>query len=248
MRRDSLKKFSRSKQRAKLLIANPDFQQEVKLIRTKFNIPLDGIKSNEESQEWHHQFYESHDIYLKTNRVRVREEIKKLDHEKKFSEGFDLHTKFNNEDPVNALNIAIKFILKRYKLPLNWLHSVQRYILFNSIDLMWVPGNVIVHQEIDQDTDLRKLSIEIDDTTTLDDLKHAWPLIKFHQKKLESYVNQKIQPIKHFERDQKAYLLKKEGKTPEEIEKAIQDEFDITMNYDDINKAITRYKKRVGIN
>lgn len=244
----SKNKFNRSKQRAKLLIANPDFQNEVKQIREKFNIPENGIKTNEESGKWHHGFYQSDDIYFETNRERVREEIKRLEQGKKFQEGFNLHRKFNKEAPINAFNIAIKNVLKKHKLPLTWLHSVQRYILFNSIDYMMLTGNVTISQELDQDTNLVKLSIGIDDSTTLDDVIKSWPRIKFHQKKLESYTKKKIQPIKNFERDQEAYNLKQSGKTYTEIADILSKKFDKIISYDDVASYIKRHKQRTGIN
>lgn len=249
MKKDySEKKFSRSRQRAKLLIANPKFQEEVLDIRKKFNIPQNGIKTNEESEKWHHNFYVSDDTYFETNRGRIREDIERLEKEKKFREGFDLHRKFNKEAPINAFSIAIKNLLKKYKLPLNWHHSVQRYVLFNNIDAMWYPGNILIRQDIDQDTDLRTLSIEIDDTTTLDDVKNAWPMIKFRQKKLASYTKKKFQPIKNFERDQLAYNLKQSGKKYDEIATILSKKYKKIISYDDVASYIKRHKQKIGIN
>lgn len=243
-----IKLFQKGRQRVKLLIANPDFQNEVKQIRKKIKIPLDGIKSNKESQIWHHDFYESDEIYFKTNRERVKAEIEKLEKGKKFQEGFNLHRKFNKEAPINSFYISIKNILKEHKLSLNWAHSIQRYILFNSIDLMWLPGNVIVSQEYDLDTDLIKLSIGIDDSTTLDDIKKSWPMIKFHQKKLESYTKKKFQPIKNFERDQKSYNLKQSGKRYSEIAEILSKKFNKIYSYEDVGSFIKRHKQKTGIN
>jgi len=249
MKKDYSKdKISRPRQRAMLLIANPHFQEEVQEIRKKFKIPIRGIKSNEESEKWHHNFYESDDIYFETNIKRVKEEIKQLEQEKKFREGFDLHRKFNKDAPINALSIAIKQIIKNYKMPLGWHHSVQRYILFNNVDYMLLPGNIAIRQDIDQDTDLRKLSIEIDDSTRREDLIKAWPRIKFHQKKLESYTKKKFQPIKKFERDQKAYNLKQSGKTYNEIADTLSKKYKKPISYDDVASYIKRHKQKIGIN
>ena len=245
---NSKKIISRARQKAKLIIANPDFQNEVKEIREKFKIPLDGIKTNEESEKWHHKFYESDDIYFETNRKKVREEIKKLEEEKKFQEGFNLNRKFNKEGPINAFHSVIKNLLKTHKLPLNWAHNIQRYILFNSIDLMWLPGNVTVNEEFDQDTGLVKLSIGIDDSTRLKDIKESWQTIKFHQKRLESYTKGKIQPIKNFERDQEAYNLKQSGKSYIQIAEILSKKFNKIYSYEDVGSFIKRHKQKTGIN
>jgi len=240
-------KFSRSRQRATLLIENPKFQEEILEIRKRFKIPLNGIKTNEESGKWHHEFYESDDVYFSANRENVYAEIKRLEKEKKFQEGFNLHRKFNKEAPINAFNIAIKKILENFKLPLNWQHSIQRYILFNSIDSMWIPGNISIREDYDQDTDLRRLSIEIDDTTTLEDVKEAWPTIKFHQKRLQSYTREKFQPLRKLNRDKRAYELEKEGKSLKEIADIINVEFNDPMDYNYLRIILNRYKKRLNI-
>lgn len=241
-------KFNRARQRAMILAENPTFQEQILAIRRKFKIPLEGLKTNEESQKWHDEFYQSDDNHFsKTNMEKVRSEIERLEKEKKFREGFDLHRKFNKEGPVNAFNIAIKKTLENFKLPLNWEHSMQRYILFNSIDLMWLPGNVSVREDYDQDTKLKRLSIEIDDTTTLDDIKYAWPRIKFHQKKLQSYTREKFQPLRKLDRDRRAYKLEKEGKSLEEIADIINLEFDDSMDYNYLKIVLKRYKKRLNI-
>jgi isopentenyl diphosphate isomerase/L-lactate dehydrogenase-like FMN-dependent dehydrogenase len=248
MKMKPTEKFDRSKQRATILVENPKFQEEVMEIRKKFNIPLIGIKTNEESGKWHHEFYESDTIYFSANREKVRVEIERLEKEKKFQEGFNLHRKFNQEAPVNALNLAIKRMLENFRLPFTWHHSIQRYILFNNIDSMWLPGNISIREDYDQETDLRRLSIEIDDTTTLEDIKYAWPRIKLHQKRLQSYTKKKIQPIKNFERDREAYNLRQSGKSYNGIADILSKKFDKVVTSEDVASYIKRYKKLVGIN
>lgn len=232
-----------------LLIENPKFQEEIVEIRKRFKVPLSGIKTNEESEKWHREFEGRNDNYLSSeNREKLRVEIERLEKEKKFQEGFNLYRKFNNDTPINALHIVIKKVLENFKLPLHWEHTLKRYILFNSIDLMWLPGNVSIREDFDLDTDLKRLSIEIDDTTTLEDIKYAWPTVKFHQKKLQSYTKKKIQPIKNFKRDQEAYNLRQSGKPYNEIADILTKKFDKVITSEDIASYIKRYKKSVGIN
>lgn len=241
-------KFSKGNQRAKILIANPNFQEAVRLVREKFDIPSEGFIDQEINEKWHHDFYIKDDDYFSENWMKTCLEIKKLREEKKFNEAYELQQKFNNESPVNAFRIAVKLILLDFRLPLGWEESIRRYILFNDIDHMWIPSNIVIRQDFDKDTLLTRLSILIDDSTTLEDIKNAWPRIKHFQEKLQSYSKKKNQPIKNFERDQLAYNLKQSGKTYNEIADELSKSFNKTFSYDDVASFIKRYKKTVGIN
>jgi hypothetical protein len=240
--------FQRVRQRAQLIMANPNFQKEVLEIRRKFKIPLQGFKDEKLNEKWHDDFYASGDKYFETVWQKRSPEIAKLRAAKKFREANELQKQLNQETPINALRIAVKKILKEYKLPLNWEHSIHRLILFNSIDLMWLPGNVTIKEEMDQDTDLVKLFIGIDDSTTLEDIRRAWPIIKFHQKKLESYTKKKFQPIKNFERDQEVYNLKQSGKSYNEIADKLSKKYNKVVSSEDIASYIKRHKQKTGIN
>ncbi len=240
--------FLKGTQRAKILVATPGFQKEVLIIRKKFNIPLEGLKDQESNQKWYRDFYQSESEFFRNVWGKRRHEISELKEAGKFIEAQELTKELNNTMPINALRITIKNILQKYKLPLNWEESIRRYILFNNIDSMWLPGGIYINVEYDQDTGLHKLSVEIQDDTTLEDIKKAWPDIEFHQKHLHSYVNQKFQPIKKFDRDKRAYELQEEGKTIEEIGEIINLEFDDALGDSELKQIIKRYKKRLNIN
>ena len=243
----SKKIFDKASQRAKLLIANPEFKKEVKEIRNRFKIPQEGL-NDQQNEKWHDDFYILGDEYFEKVWLKRSPEIDRLKNAKKLKEANELQKQLNDEAPINAFRIAVKTILKKYKLPLNWAHSIQRYILFNSIDLMWLPGNVMINEEIDQDTNLIKLSIGIDDSTTLEDIKKSWQTIKFHQKRLESYTKKKFQPIPNLDRDKRAYELEQKGKSIDEIGEIINLEFDDGLDNNQLNIAIKRYEKRLNIN
>ncbi|MFH1792693.1 MAG: hypothetical protein ABH819_03615 [Patescibacteria group bacterium] len=249
MKDEYFKKLTvRAKQRAKLLIARPDFQDDVLAIRNKFKIPPSGFTDDDTNQKWHHEFYQSDDNYFKEAWPKARGIIIQLKKEGKLKKAEELQKEFNNEAPINIFRIRIKKLLKKYKLPLEWKESVRRYILFNNIDSMWLPGNVTINEKVDQDTNLIKLSIGIDDSTTIEDIKKSWGTIKFHQKRLHSYKHDKFQPIKNFDRDKEAYDLKKSGKTYSEIAEILSKKFNKIYGYEDVGSFIKRHKQKTGIN
>ncbi len=242
------KPTNRIKQRARLTLANPDFQKNVAEIRERFSIPQEGIKDNDQSEKWHHNFYLSNDEYFEKNISRIKIEELELEKGKKFKEAFNLRRQFNKDAPINALDICIKKILEKHRLPLGWHHSIQRYILFNNLDSMWIVGNVTVREDFDLDTDLVQLSIGIDDSTRLEDIKKAWSRIKFHQKRLASYTKKKFQPIKNFDRDKEAYELSVSNKSNDEISDILSEKYDKNYTYVDVASFIKRHKQKIGIN
>jgi hypothetical protein len=241
------KGFLKIRQRAQVLIDNPDFQKEILEIRKRSYIPISGIKTNEESQNWHNNLLDRDQAYFEANWNKVSKKAKKLEKENKFTEAREATKLFNKNLPLNAFYHSIKMMLSKFRLPLGWEESVRRYALFNDINKMWFTGNVVIKEEYDFDTGLKTLSIVIDDTTTLQDIKDSWSLIKEHQKRLQSYTKKKIQPIRKLDRDQRAYELEKEGKSLEEIADIINVEFNDSMDYNYLKIVLNRYKKRLNI-
>jgi len=117
-------------------MARPDFQEDVLVIRARFKMPSSGFTDDDANQKWHHEFYQSDDNYFETVWLKRRREIIQLKKERKLKEAEELQKQLNNEAPINAFRIAIKGLLKTYKLPLRWEESVRRYILFNKIENM----------------------------------------------------------------------------------------------------------------
>lgn len=242
------KQLEKINQRIKLLIIKPDFQEDMLALRKKWKVPQNGIKGNDASEKWHRELYRSEEEYFKNVWGIRRKDITKLKKERRFQEAENLTRELNNGMPINAFRIDIKNLLRKYKLPLRWENGIKRYLLFNDPDNMAISIGVTVHFEYDKDSSLPKLFIGIEDDTTINDIKAVWSEIKFHQKRLNSHVKDKFQPIINFDRDRRAYELKQEGKTIDEIEDAIQEEFNESLDYNELNIAIKRYIKRLNTN
>ena len=131
---------------------------------------------------------------------------------------------------------------------MRWEESVRRYLLFNDIDHMWLPGGITIRGERDKDTDMETLWIGIEDDTRIKDVEEAWSSIEFQQKQLHSYTRKKFQPIKNFDRDQEAYRLRKLGRSYSEIADTLSEKYDKVYSYDDVATFLKRHKQRTGIN
>ncbi len=55
------KSAARSKQRAKVLVERPDFQEDVLAIRRRFILHAQGLKDEAANEKWHQEFDQSGD-------------------------------------------------------------------------------------------------------------------------------------------------------------------------------------------
>lgn len=236
------------KQRAKLLIARPDFQKDMLKLRQKWEIPKEGLKDEDENQQWRHNFNKSDDDFVKNEWPKYRKGLEKLEKHGNFFEHEKRLKEINSFAPLNAFRLDIKALIKKYRLPLRWESSLQRYLLFNDADNMSLHIGITMSTTRDEDTNLDILRIEIEDDTTLEDIKASWKDIKHHQRKLNSRTQEKFQPIKNFERDKRAYELDHSGKMLKEIAVILNKEAGKEYEWSDVSKFIERHRKKLGIN
>lgn len=239
-------KTKRLKQEIKVLISRPAFQKEIAALREKWKIPADGIKTEDENQEWGMQLDIATDEYYKTEWPKCRAEIDKLNKEKKFREAEDMRKKCNAKAPRNEFREDIWSVVRKYRLSPRWHTGIRRYLLFNDPDNLNLTAGVTLATT--WENGMKRLAIEIDGDTTLNDIKHIWPWVKRMQKDLMYRKADKFQPIKNFERDQRIYELSQAGNSENEIGDIIQQEFGDALDYNEINIATKRYKKRLNIN
>lgn len=239
-------KAKRLKQEIKVLVSRPAFQKEVATLRGKWNIPSEGIKTEDDNQEWHHKLDIATDEYRNTEWPKCRVEIDRLNKERKFREAEEKRKEHNAKAPLNEFREDIWSVVRKYRLSPRWHNAIRRYILFNDPDnLNLVAGVTIVNT---WENGMKLIALEIDADTTLKDIKQVWPWVKRMQKDLMYKRADKFQPIKNFERDQRIYELQQEGRSEKDIGDIIQREFGDSLDYNEINIAIKRYKKRLNIN
>lgn len=234
------------RQKIKVLINRPDFQEDVINLRTKWKIPSDGIKNEEDNQNWNTQLDIDTDEYYDKEWPKYRPEIIKLKERGKFREAEEKTKEANAKAPLNAFNSDLWGVIRKYRLSPNWHNGIRRYLLFNDPENMNLPAGVTISTT--WENGIKLISLQIDSDTTQKDIKQVWPWVKRMQKGLSYRQADKFQPINNFDRDKRAYELHKEGKSPEEIGDIIQEEFGDSLDYNELNVAIQRYKKRLNIN
>lgn len=244
-----LKKLSkRFKQKAMLLVSNPDFQDDILRLRKKWSIPKEGIKSNEESEKWHRNLYIAADQYTKEEWSKHRSELDKLKKQGKYLKLEKRQKELNDAGPINAFRIDIKLMVKKYNLSPRWEESIRRYLLFNNVNNIGGFLGISIRTETDPESDIKKILLEIDEDTTLEDVKQFWSTIKFHQEHLRYKKQKKFQPITYLERNKDAYELLKTGKSYKEIADILSRKYKKIYTYFEIGDFIKRHKLKVGIN
>lgn len=237
------KALSRLKQKIKLLVARPDFQKDIHELRIKWKIPQDGIKNEEANEKWNTQLDIDTDEYYDKNWPKERKELLVLRKAGKHREADEIKKKINANAPLNAFNNDIWSVIRKYRLSPKWNNGIRRYLLFNDPANLNISFGIPV--KFEWENGMRRIYLEIDEDTTLDDLRNVWSWARKLQrgKKYDKY-----QPIKNFDRDNRAYELQLEGRTEKEIGDIIQEEFGETLDYNELNIAIKRHKKRLNIN
>lgn len=235
-------KKKRLEQKIKVLVSRPAFQKEILDLRKKWKLPPDGIKTEEINQKWNEQLLIDTDEYYRINWPKERKEIIELRKQGKYKEAEALKKEINGQAPLNALSDDIWSIVIRYRLSPRWHNGIRRYLLFNDPKNMQIPAGVTA--KIDWEKGIKRISIELDEDTTLNDIKHAWSWVR---KMYRGKPADKYHQIPNFDRDKRAYELEQEGMVPSKIADTIQEEFGDALDYNELNIAIKRYKKRLNI-
>lgn len=239
-------KTERLKQAIRVLVSRPAFQKEIADLREKWHIPPEGIKNEDDNQNWNRQLDIDTDEYYEAEWPKCRAEIDKLNAEKKFRETEEKRKEWNAKAPLNAFRDDIWSVVRKYRLSPQWHTGIHRYLLYNDPDNLNLTTGVTIVNTLKNG--MKLISLEIDGDTTLKDVKHIWSLVKRMQKDLMYRQADKFQPIKNFERDTKIYTLDQEGKTLSEIAETINLEFDNALLEEELKQIIKRYKKRLNIN
>lgn len=243
------KRLERIKQKLGILYARPDFQADVLEFRKTWNIPQDGIKTEDENHDWRIWLNEETNKYVDQYLPEHRKQAQELFNQNKLIERDDLNRAFNNKVPRNAFRLQVLGFLKKYKIPSQWEEITRRYLLFNKEIEPHIPLNSVTLQENwDFDIGSWQLSLLLSADSTLEDIKAIWPLVKEQQSKLYDYSDKKFQPIPNLEIDKKVYELKQKKSTYARIAEEVNKEFPhLSYTYKDVGDSLRRHKKRLGI-
>jgi hypothetical protein len=243
------KRRERINQRLQILYARPDFQTDVTEFRKRWNIPGDGLKTEQDNSAWRSWLENETNKYLEQHRQEYHKQMQDLLKQNKHIESDDLNKAFNAKVPRNAFRLEVLRFLKKYKIPFQWEEMTRRYLLFNNTIEERMPINSITLQE-NWDFDLGgwQLTLLLSADTTLDDVKAIWPLVKEQQAKLYDHESKKFQPIPNLKIDERVYELKKQRMTHSEIADQIVKEFNLPdYTYKEVSESLRRHKKRLGL-
>lgn len=233
----------RIEQKANLLIARPNFQKDIALLRAKWSIPPKGLTNTQPYQSWYTKLCTDTANYYSKMWPKEKQQIINLRKKGEFEQAEEIRKKISVHAPFNLLKNDIWSLVRTYALSQRWYEGMQHYLFYNDPKLLYKTEGLKVRMNWDHS--IRQFLIEFDDDTTLSDLKHAW---SWARKMKSGKPTAKFREIENFDRDKRAYELRKERKTDDEILTILETEFKETLEYNHLNIIIGRYKKRLNIN
>jgi hypothetical protein len=129
----------------------------------------------------------------------------------------------------SLLEEEAKKLIKEYKLPIDWLSLVHKYIIDS--DFFYDTDPRGLKFVIDINSEEKKYYLQIFPETTIENIKDVWFLIKknFGENK---QIKSRRKPQKKFNRNEEIYRLYSEGKTIAEIATIISKKYKIKGGID----------------
>lgn len=256
--KDSLRKtieeknIKRNRQLASLMIKNPSFQANILYWRKSLGIPEDGFSDGK-----------SYDVYFrkKEKEFENKKEDNKFNYDKLYYGKYRVY-----------FRIKVQKILEESGFMHNMAEVTEYYLCFNELpncDSFYLRLPYPINFEDEFADPHTKLGIVIDHSTTLDEIKAAWPEIMqeqvfrkaampIHQLKeceledkydiVEKYKRKpQFREIKNMKRDELIIRLKEEGLSSKAIQRKIGKMGYGVIGYEYVSKIIKRYDARAGI-
>ena len=247
MKNDQIKKLSsRQWQRIKVLTSKPDFTNAISKLRGKWDVPVSGLKNQQELDSWYQQLEQNTKNYFSQKWPKERETLLKIKAQGDHSKYSEQLKKFNDSVPRNAFLRDIKKMVKALKLSPRWVQGVKRYLLTDDPDTMGMFIGPVLRTQIDLEFQTEVIYLKIEANTTLEDIKAVWPNVKEMQSRLPYKEQKKFQPLRQFSRNKKAFELRQQDMKYREIAKELSTKKK-TYGYEEVGKMIERYKKKVDI-
>jgi len=248
--------FNRQKERmlqkVNALLNRPDFTDDIKSIRLKFGIPVEGFMTPEECSVWQEKLYEEQDSFYDNEWPKYKDELLSL-RETDYAAYIERNEATNNLAPLNNLNkVQIPGLIKKYNVSPAFTDTIKSYLQFGKgkgtgfgVGLIGVKIEI----PIENDKETGEIKLVIQDDTTIQDIKDIWPMVKIHQKRLKYHTREKYQPIPNLDLYERAYKLKQTNsykKTAEILTEELKTGRLISQT--DAQDFVKRYKKHLGIN
>lgn len=214
----------------KLLIGKPEFQREVVVLQKKW-----GVNVGNPNRDKNMQRFEVMRVVLPSKRTTKDREM-------------------NDYPTLMRCHKDLVDLMEKFKLDSQyWIVPLWEYVRtgkFNqesfSFNLVSLDSEPRVYFVIQPVTKKRKVVIELGDDTTLRDVKAAWHEVEELRKKLR-IAKPKFKEQKNLDRDGKVYALYEQGKTIAEISSQIFEEDGVDLDYGNIKKIVSTYRKKFGL-
>lgn len=233
------KKLAINKQLALILSSNQIFQNSVSAIRTLFDIPTEGVPVGDPLTKWKQEFWQKSEQWQNQNWPSWRVKISTLEKSGRISEAHKLNREFNQNVPLNKFKRDIKKLLVKRRLGLNWLQGVEAYVISNDINTLQPKTTVWIRTESDEFDQLKEISIIVDKTTTWEDVRFMWPMVKELQESLLEKAPQRLKISKQLEHGLLALRLLREKQSYKAIATQINTVFHLPKDdqYEDFQIA-----------
>lgn len=137
--------YQRIRDNLRLLFSDPEFNKRVQEIREHLHMPQTGFSPDlenrdEKCHEWHEEWYRRSDeiadapaFWAELRRYKEMLDTGKITRK----EHMRLHSTLHETIPVNYFTRNVQRLIEEFNAPINYMHSVRHYILFN--EPTWIP-------------------------------------------------------------------------------------------------------------
>ena len=221
----------KAEQTLKLLLVKPDFQDAVEEVRVKWGIN----KSNRNREQNLKKLTAGEFVYKDTSEGRDGDP--------------DWHIISQPNSPLyqDMFKLLERFRIDRYLMPA--VFKLAKHGDVGDVDWLYAETMPLVtfkKPEKDWDTQPR-IVIELRTNSTLQDVKKIWRNVEQYRKMFK-LKTPKFKLWKNFDRDSRIYELYLQGKTLGEIDKVINEEYGADLQYGNIKKVVSSFKKKFGLN
>ncbi len=212
----------KARQKAELLVIQPEFIDDINLLRKKWSVPPKGLVSIEDFDRWQRWFNKQNTKYQQIEYPKFRQQHK---NDPDYASKIEY---FSNQAPNNLFQRDLAELVKKYKLSPFWVQGLRGYLLRSAIPL---PAGVIIEKSVDPTTQMPVLKLVLQEDTSIKDITAIWDQIKGYQKQFPYWRQEKSQPMPNFERNKEAYELKRAGKSYAEISELLDCGYNEVMDY-----------------
>ncbi|MBU3979423.1 hypothetical protein KKF69_00885 [Patescibacteria group bacterium] len=159
----------KTRQKTELLVIQPKFREDITKLRVKWNVPSQGLCSDEEFDKWQNSLNQENWKYQKIEYPKFREQYKN-------DSDYAVKLKyFGMKAPNNVFQQDLAGLVKKYKLSPFWVNGLRGYLLRNTIPLS---AGIVIEQSYDPLTGMPILKLVLQEDTSIKDVTTIWNTVQ----------------------------------------------------------------------